>query len=101
MKKHKSTYEEALSILHNLKEEYPGTLLSQHLSIALSDYGNFWGISDKELLFALTKYQSEMEINMVPEREVEKIVEEGKNLEKLFQEDEEDEDVGELRGNWE
>lgn len=55
-----------------------------HLSTALEGYANMWGLTDKELSFALEKYQVEMEINnFVPDKDLEKIIEEGKNLDKI------------------
>jgi len=92
MKKPKTNYDSCLEILSDLKKDYPTTPISQHLYSALADYGNFWGISDKETLFALEKYQSERQMNVASEKDVEKIVEDGKNLEKLFLDDEDEGD---------
>jgi len=96
MRKKKTNYSEVLEILEELKDSYPTTPISQHIYGALVEYGNFWGISDKEVAFALKKYKSEMELNIVSDKEVEKIVEEGKNLSNLFLDDE-----GEEEQDWE
>lgn len=88
MSKKPSCYNQCIKLLHDLHRDYPNYTLSMHLSTALSDYGEFWGLADKELLFALEKYRAELESNIVPEKELDKIIEEGKNLETLFKTDE-------------
>lgn len=40
--------------------------MSSHLSIALADFPNFDGISDKELFFVLEKYRCEKELDLTP-----------------------------------
>jgi hypothetical protein len=59
----KNNYKEALNILKDLHEEYPSYSLGRHIHTALADYGNFWGITDKELCFALNKYKAELEMD--------------------------------------
>ena len=88
MSKKPSCYNQCIKLLHELHKEYPSIELSVHIDTALAEYDGIWGISDKELLFALEKYKSEMEFNTVPEKEIEKIIEEGKNLETMFKSDE-------------
>jgi hypothetical protein len=58
----------------------------------LDGYDDIWGVSDKEFLFALEKY--ELELNMdsphIDEEEIEEIIKDGMNLERtLFEEEEE------------
>src|SRR5450631_2637996 len=77
-------YNQCLKILTELHKEHPTYGLGQHLATAFSDYGDMWGISNKEALFALEKYHAELEYNTAPENEIERIIEEGKNLDKLF-----------------
>lgn len=38
--------------------------MSSHLAIALADFPNFDGISDKELFFVLEKYRCEKELDI-------------------------------------
>lgn len=57
---------ELLEVLKNLAETYPNQLMSTHLSLALADYPNFDGISDKELYFIIEKYRCEKELDMTP-----------------------------------
>ena len=90
MGKKATPYNQAVQILHYLKKEYPTYTLGQHISTALGEYKDAWGISDKEFLFALEKYRTEMEMNIVSDAEIDRIVKDAQNLDKLFQEEEED-----------
>lgn len=86
-------YKKALKLLEQLHTEYPTQGIGQHITTAMADYGDFWGISDKEFCFALEKYKTELDLdaqNMVSESYVEKIVKDAQNLEALFNEEDED-----------
>ena len=86
----KTSYGEAIQLLITLKAEYPNYSLGQHLSTALGDYGDLWGVTDKEIVFALEKYKTELESNIVSDTEVERIVRDAENLNKLFEEEDYD-----------
>jgi len=90
MGKKTTPYNQAIHLLQELKKEYPHNTLGQHMASALADYGNIWGMTDKEFLFALEKYRTEMELNIVSDAEVDKIVKDAQNLDTLFQEEEDD-----------
>lgn len=92
MAKKPSPYNQALHILQELKHSHPNYRLSQHIDTAFSDYTSLWGTSDEEVLFALEKYRTELEYNIASEKEVDKIIEEGKNLTLLFDQDEGEEE---------
>jgi hypothetical protein len=88
-------FKKVLTLLQQLHKDYPNQTLATHLSTALQDYGNTWGLSDKELSFAIEKYQLELEINnFVPDKDLAKIIEEGMHLDKidLYNDQEEDEE---------
>lgn len=73
-----------IELFRELKAKYPNQGLGQHLSIALSEYPNYWGMSDKEFLFSLQKYKFELEENMLPpEQEIQKLVDESSSIDKL------------------
>lgn len=79
------------NILKTLKKNYPTLPLSRHIVDATSDYNNLWGLSDKELSYALEKYEKELSINQPPsEEEINTIIQEGMDLEHIFDEEEED-----------
>jgi hypothetical protein len=63
--------------------------MGRHLSTALADYGDFWGISDKELLFALTKYKSQLDMDFphTYESEIDTIIKEAQNLDTILKEE--------------
>lgn len=81
----KATYfGQIVDILKSLKAKYPNQGVGQHLSMALAEYPNYWGMSDKEFLFAMQKYKFELDENILPpEQEIEKIVEESSSIESL------------------
>lgn len=97
MKKNKpDNYKEIINTLIELKNIYPSYSMGKHLSTALDDYGDIWGLSDKEVLFALTKHKAKMELDVpheTEEDEIEEIVRDAMNLTgSLSDEDEYNED---------
>ena len=84
MSKKTSEYNQAIHILLELKKLYPTYTMGSHLSFALSEYGDVWGLTDKELVFALEKYKTELEMDTVQDRDIDKIIKGGENLDKLF-----------------
>lgn len=83
----RTSYEQILSVLRELKVKFPNRTIGQHLSTALDEYGNLWAVSDKEILFALNKYKATLEADIVPEQDIDTILRDGENLEKLFEEE--------------
>jgi hypothetical protein len=81
-----------IKFLTSFHKEYPNHTMGRLFSGAFAEYGDTWGTSDKEFLFALEKCKTEMELNLEPEEELARIIEEGKNLEKLFSESDEEDD---------
>jgi hypothetical protein len=90
----KTHYTDVISILQELNKDFPTYNLGRHLATALDGYGDIWGITDKELAFALSKYKSEIEMDIphVEESELEKIIKEGMDLDNILKEEEEDGD---------
>jgi hypothetical protein len=79
-------------VLESLRKAHPTYNIGRHISTALDGYDDIWGVTDKEFLFALEKY--ELELNMdsphIDEEEIEEIIKDGMNLERtLFEEEEE------------
>ncbi len=64
--------------------------MGRHISTALADYGDFWGISDKELLFALRKYKSQLEMDIPhsDDTEIDEIIQEAMDLENILKDEE-------------
>ena len=80
-----------LSVLKDLHKAYPTLSIARHISDATAEYESLWGVSDKELLYALECYQEELKANQPPsEDEIEKITREAMDLEHFFDDEEED-----------
>lgn len=85
----KSPFAQIVQTLLELKKQHPSYNLGRHISTALSDYGDPWNISDKEMLFALEKYKTELEIDLphTETNEIEEIIKGGMNLHMAFEEE--------------
>ena len=87
-------YNQAIHILQQLHIAYPEYNMGKHLATALDGYGDIWGITDKELVFALEKYkiQLDMDVPHTDENEIDKIIKDGMNLEDILKEEDNGED---------
>lgn len=88
----KNHYRQIIHVLESLHKAHPTYNIGRHISTALDGYDDVWGVTDKEFLFALEKY--ELELNMdtdhIDQEEIDKIIKDGMNLERtLFEEEEE------------
>ncbi len=85
-----------ISLLSKLHTKYPTYNMARHISTAVSDYGDIWGMTDRELLFALEKYSTTLDMDSSPiedEAYVNRIVREGMDLDNILNEqDDEEED---------
>jgi hypothetical protein len=90
----KTPYIEVITILQELHKSFPTYNIGRHLATALDGYGDIWGITDKELVFALSKYKSEIEMDVphTDESELDRIIKEGMDLDNILKEEEEEED---------
>jgi hypothetical protein len=84
MKTSKTKYfDEIINVLKEIQELYPTHRMGQHLSTALDEYGDVWGLSDKEIHFALLKYKAQMELDVpreTNEEYIDKVVKDALNL---------------------
>ena len=79
-------------MLERLHKAHPTYNIGRHISTALDGYDDIWGVTDKEFLFALEKYELElnMDVDHIDQEEIEEIIKDGMNLERtLFEEEEE------------
>ena len=83
-----SHYSQILAVLQQLHAAYPTYNMGRHLATALDGYGDAWGLTDKEILFALEKYKSELELDVphTDEKELDQIIKDGMNLENILKE---------------
>lgn len=87
----KDCYGEILNVLKELHKAHPNYNMGRHLSTALDGYGDIWGLSNKELLFALRKYKAELEMDVThSDEEVDQILRDGMDLENILKEEDED-----------
>ena len=91
MSRQPNYYRQIIHVLESLRKAHPTYNIGRHISTALDGYDDIWGVTDKEFLFALEKY--ELELNMdsphIDEEEIDKIIKDGMNLERMFLDDEE------------
>ena len=89
--RHPNYYKQIIQGLERLQKAHPKYNMGRHLSTAL-DGSEMWGITDKDLLFALQKYEIElnMDVDHIDEQEIEAIIKDGMNLERMFLDEEED-----------
>jgi hypothetical protein len=94
MKKNKpNIYTDIINVLTELKSLYPSYTMGKHISTALDDYGDVWGLSDKELLFAFTKYKAQMEMDVpheTGEDELKQIMDDAMDLDSILKEKEDE-----------
>jgi hypothetical protein len=89
----KTNYIQIIKLLTDLNTSFPQYNMGRHLATALDGYGDVWGITDKELLFALTKYKSELEMDVphTDDEELDEIIKQGMNLDDILKDDNSDE----------
>jgi hypothetical protein len=92
MQKGPNYYRQIIKALERLQKAHPTYNIGRHIATALDGYTDVWGVTDKEFLFALQKYEIElnMDYSHVDEEEIEDIIKDGMNLERLFLDEEED-----------
>ena len=90
----KNYYNDSLHTLQELHKSFPTYNLGRHLATALSDYGDIWGMTDKEIAFALDKYMSELELDVphTDDSELDRIIKEGMDLDNILNEEDSDGD---------
>jgi len=88
-------YNQIVSVLEDLHSLYPQYNMGRHIATALDGYGDTWGLTDKELLFAFNKYKGELELDIphTDDKELDEIIREGMDLENMFKEEEDNGDI--------
>lgn len=87
-------YNQIIHILQQLHSAYPGYNMGKHLATAIDEYGDIWGLTDKELLFALEKYKTQLEMDVphTDETELDQIIKDGMDLDNILKEEDNGED---------
>jgi hypothetical protein len=65
MGKRTDNIQKIFKILRELKESHPNYTIGMHIATAFGDYKieDLWSTPDREFLFSLEKYQTELEID--------------------------------------
>lgn len=81
-----SNYNKAIQLLQELHTTYPNYNMGRHLATALDGYGDIWGLTDKELVFALEKYKAQLEFDIphTDEKEIDEIIKDGMDLDNIL-----------------
>ena len=88
-----NNYNEIIHVLQELHKQYPTFNMARHITTALDGYSDIWGVPDKEFLVALEKYKIQQELYESPiteGKQLQKIIDDGMNLEDVLEENEED-----------
>lgn len=84
--RHPNYYKQIIQLLERLQKAHPKYNMGRHFSTAID--GDVWGISDKELLIALQNYEIELNMDVDYTEDIEAIIKDGMNLERMFEEEE-------------
>lgn len=87
-------YYRVLALFQQLHTSYPNYNMGRHIATALDEYGDVWGLSDREILFALEKYKAELDMDVphTDDSEIDQIIKKGMNLENILKDDVDGED---------
>lgn len=84
-------YRKIINVLESLHKAHPTYNMGRHISTALDGYDDIWGITDKEFLFALEKYELALSMDVNHDQEeIEDIIKDGMHLNTMFLEEEEE-----------
>lgn len=83
-------YHQILQTLKRLNKAHNTYNMGRHISTAI-DGSELWGVTDKELLLSLQRYETSLDMDVNHnEEEIEAIIKDGMNLERTLFEEEED-----------
>lgn len=87
MSRRQSDFSKLVSLLTELHKAYPHYGVGRHLSTILADYGDIWGMTDKEFVFALEKYKLQLEMDVPNAEDIDEIIRQGMNLDSILKEE--------------
>jgi len=90
MAKQPNYYRQIIQTLIRLQKAYPTYNMGRHISTAMDEYTDVWGVNDREFLYAIQKYEIELNIDgpHIDDEEIEEIIKDGMNLDSIFEEEE-------------
>lgn len=95
MKNQTDYFEKVIRIFKELKKDHPDVDISKHYTLA-TDSGAF-SMTDKELFYALQKHKSELDMNTLSDKDLQRVIEDTEDLFKEIETDDqwldEEEDI--------
>ena len=83
-------YKEILQVLGRLHKAHPTYNIGRHISTAV-DASDLWGVSDKELLLSLKRYETGLDIDIIHnDEDIDDIIKDGMHLGDVYLDDEEE-----------
>lgn len=61
--------------------------MGRHLATAMDEYGDLWGVTDNEMVFALLKYKSQLEMDVPHAEDSEEIYNDALDLDNILKEE--------------
>ncbi len=61
--------------------------MGRHLATAMDEYGDVWGVTDKEMVFALLKYKNQLEMDIPHAEDSEEIYNDGLDLDNILKDE--------------
>lgn len=92
MSRKQSDFSKLISLFTELHKAYPHYGLGRHLSTALADYGDIWGMTDRELTFALEKYKLQLDMDVSNPEDIDEIIRQGMDLDTILKEEDDGEE---------
>lgn len=98
MKNKQNSYIKIVKLLEKLHSTHPSINIGRHISTALSEFPDVWGVSDEEVFKCFLTYQERLDTD-VPrggsdsEEDLEKIIYEGTHLPTILDDNEFEEEI--------
>jgi hypothetical protein len=82
-------YNKIIKALQSLHKKHPTYNMGRHIATALDGYPDVWGLTDREFLFAINKYITELDIDHFHNEDIDVIIKDGLDLNHILDEEEE------------
>lgn len=95
MKNKQNSYTKIVKLLEKLHTTHPSITIGRHISTALGEFSDVWGVSDEEVFKCFLAYQERLETDVSREtsneqEEIERIIYEGTHLPTILEDNEEE-----------
>jgi hypothetical protein len=83
-------YNKIIKALQSLHKTHPTYNMGRHIATALDGYPDVWGLTDREFLFAVNKYITELDMDHFHNEDIDVIIKDGLDLNHILDEEEEE-----------